>query len=99
MAFYEKHNIDRFRIHADFTWKFQMVDVALASHVKGHCAESWCQHMEDKMKNKIIHKKSKNYKAPTKADAIRWANAAWDRALPPDPPLLLRGGILFWQSG
>ena len=26
------------------------------------------------MKNKIFHKKSKNYQA----DAIRWANAAWD---------------------
>ena len=34
--------------------------------------------MMDKIKNKIIHKKSKNYKAPTKADAITWANATWD---------------------
>ena len=51
-AFYEKHNIDRFWIHADFTWKFQMVDVALASHVKGHFAESWCKSMREKIKNK-----------------------------------------------
>ena len=51
-----------------------MVDVALASHVKGHCAESWCKSMREKIINKIIHKKSKNYKAPTKADAITWAN-------------------------
>ena len=26
----------------------------------------------------FFHKKSKNYKALTKADAIKWANAAWD---------------------
>ncbi len=34
--------------------------------------------MREKIKNKIIHKKSKNYKAPTKANAIKWSNAAWD---------------------
>ena len=34
--------------------------------------------MRDKIKNTIIYKKSKNYKAPTKADAIRWSNAACD---------------------
>ena len=82
-AFYEKHNIDRFRIHADFTWKFQTVDVALASHVKGHCAEPWFKSMREKIKNTIIHKKSKNYKVPTKADAIMWANAAWDSIFRP----------------
>ena len=34
--------------------------------------------MQEKIKQKIIHKKSKNYKAPTKADAINWAHAAWE---------------------
>ena len=59
-----------------------MVDVALAAQVKGDTAESWCVDMREKIKQKIIHKKSKNYKAPTKADAIKWANAAWDKITP-----------------
>ena len=51
-SFYAKHNIDRFRIHVDFIWKFQMVDVAMAAQVKGHCAESWCHHMREKIKTR-----------------------------------------------
>ena len=53
-------------------------DVCVVSQVKGHTAESCRKSMREKIKNKIIHQKSKNYKAPTKADAIKWANAAWD---------------------
>ena len=35
--------------------------------------------MRNKVKQRIIHTKSKNHKAPTKADAIKWANATWDK--------------------
>ena len=61
-----------------FEYILEITQIILVLLVKGHCAESWCNSMREKIKNKIIHKKSKNYKAPTKADAITWANAAWD---------------------
>ena len=40
-------------------------------------AESRCTSLRENVQNEIIQK-SKNYKVPTKAGVIKWANVAWD---------------------
>ena len=51
------------------------------------------EYAREKKKNQIIHEKSKNYKTPTKADAIPWANAAWTASLQNTSSMLVRNAI------